>query len=60
MELTPSKTSENRVQYFDGFGKTQARIVNVKASPLGRDMVIHIEYNGTNTFKNLRKSGSVF
>ena len=32
------------VQYFDGLGRTK-QIVNVKASPLGRDVVTHIEYD---------------
>ncbi|WP_291872396.1 DUF6443 domain-containing protein [Chryseobacterium sp.] len=41
---TPTKTSEN-VQYFDGLGKPK-QVVNVKASPLGRDVVTHIEYDG--------------
>ncbi|MCI3936852.1 RHS repeat-associated core domain-containing protein [Chryseobacterium aahli] len=33
------------VQYFDGLGRPK-QIVNVKASPLGRDIVTHIEYDG--------------
>ena len=41
--LTP-KTSET-VQYFDGLGRPK-QVVNVKASPLGKDMVTHIEYDG--------------
>ncbi|MDQ0781690.1 DUF6443 domain-containing protein [Chryseobacterium sp. W4I1] len=41
---TPTKTSET-VQYFDGLGRPK-QIVNVKASPLGRDVVTHIEYDG--------------
>ncbi|AZB11678.1 RHS repeat-associated core domain-containing protein [Chryseobacterium sp. G0162] len=32
------------VQYFDGLGRPK-QIVNVKASPLGRDVVTHIEYD---------------
>ncbi len=40
---TPTKTSET-VQYFDGLGRPK-QIVNVKASPLGRDVVTHIEYD---------------
>ncbi|MDR6546535.1 RHS repeat-associated protein [Chryseobacterium rhizosphaerae] len=41
---TPTKTSET-VQYFDGLGRPK-QVVNVKASPLGRDVVTHIEYDG--------------
>jgi len=37
------RTSET-VQYFDGLGRPK-QIVNVKASPLGRDVVTHIEYD---------------
>ncbi|SHK27058.1 DUF6443 domain-containing protein [Chryseobacterium polytrichastri] len=33
------------VQYFDGLGRPK-QVVNVKASPLGRDVVSHIEYDG--------------
>lgn len=33
------------VQYFDGLGRPK-QVVNVKASPLGRDVVNHIEYDG--------------
>ncbi len=40
---TPSKTSET-VQYFDGLGRPK-QVVNVKASPLGKDVVTHIEYD---------------
>ncbi|GEN70165.1 DUF6443 domain-containing protein [Chryseobacterium lathyri] len=40
---TPTKTSET-VQYFDGLGRPK-QIVNVKASPLGRDIVTHIEHD---------------
>ncbi|PQA91220.1 hypothetical protein B0A69_18410, partial [Chryseobacterium shigense] len=40
---TPTKTSET-VQYFDGLGRPK-QVVNVKASPLGRDVVTHIEYD---------------
>ncbi|WP_295229371.1 DUF6443 domain-containing protein [uncultured Chryseobacterium sp.] len=32
------------VQYFDGLGRPK-QVVNVKASPLGRDVVTHIEYD---------------
>ncbi|MDQ0780244.1 DUF6443 domain-containing protein [Chryseobacterium sp. W4I1] len=41
---TPTKISET-VQYFDGLGRPK-QIVGVKASPLGRDVVNHIEYDG--------------
>ncbi|WP_131430962.1 DUF6443 domain-containing protein [Chryseobacterium formosense] len=40
----PSKTSET-VQYLDGLGRPK-QVVNVKASPLQRDVVTHIEYDG--------------
>ncbi|SUX46675.1 DUF6443 domain-containing protein [Chryseobacterium indoltheticum] len=39
-----SKTAET-VQYFDGLGRAK-QVVNVKASPTGKDMVSHIEYDG--------------
>ncbi|MEI3791441.1 MULTISPECIES: DUF6443 domain-containing protein [unclassified Chryseobacterium] len=42
--LSTPKTSET-VQYFDGLGRPK-QVVNVKASPLGKDMVTHIEYDG--------------
>jgi len=41
---TPSKTAET-VQYFDGLGRPK-QVVDVKASPLGRDVVTPIEYDG--------------
>ncbi|MFY1048439.1 DUF6443 domain-containing protein [Chryseobacterium sp. GP-SGM7] len=41
---TPTKTAET-VQYFDGLGRPK-QIVNIKASPLGKDVVTHIEYDG--------------
>ncbi|MGD1318724.1 DUF6443 domain-containing protein [Chryseobacterium sp. 2R14A] len=41
---TASKTSET-VQYFDGLGRPK-QVVNVKASPQQKDVVIHIEYDG--------------
>ena len=41
---TPTKTSET-VQYFDGLGRPK-QVVNVKASPTGKDVVTHIEYDG--------------
>ncbi|CAA7196728.1 DUF6443 domain-containing protein [Chryseobacterium potabilaquae] len=37
------KTSET-VQYFDGLGRPK-QVVNVKASPQGKDVVTHIEYD---------------
>ncbi|WP_080778611.1 DUF6443 domain-containing protein [Chryseobacterium phocaeense] len=40
---TPTKTSET-VQYLDGLGRPK-QVVNVKASPKGRDVVTHIEYD---------------
>ncbi|KFE98314.1 hypothetical protein IX39_12765 [Chryseobacterium formosense] len=40
----PSKTSET-VQYLDGLGRPK-QVVNVKASPLQKDVVTHIEYDG--------------
>ncbi|WFB67004.1 DUF6443 domain-containing protein [Chryseobacterium sp. WX] len=40
---SPTKSSET-VQYFDGLGRPK-QIVNVKESPLGRDVVTHIEYD---------------
>ncbi|WP_346985806.1 DUF6443 domain-containing protein [Chryseobacterium sp. POE27] len=41
---TATKTSET-IQYFDGLGRPK-QVVNVKASPQGKDVVIHIEYDG--------------
>lgn len=41
---TASKTSET-VQYFDGLGRPK-QIVNIKASPLGKDVVTPIIYDG--------------
>src|ERR1700739_1769395 len=32
------------VQYFDGLGRPK-QVVNIKASPLGKDIVTHIEYD---------------
>ncbi|BFO64699.1 DUF6443 domain-containing protein [Chryseobacterium sp. KCF3-3] len=40
---SPTKSSET-VQYFDGLGRPK-QIVNLQASPLGRDVVTHIEYD---------------
>jgi hypothetical protein len=40
---SPTKSSE-AVQYFDGLGRPK-QIVNLQASPLGRDVVTHIEYD---------------
>jgi len=42
-ETTASKTAET-VQYFDGLGRPK-QIVNIKASPLQKDVVTHIEYD---------------
>ncbi|WET00024.1 DUF6443 domain-containing protein [Chryseobacterium arthrosphaerae] len=39
----PSKTLET-VQYFDGLGRSK-QFVDVKTSPLGKDVVTHIEYD---------------
>lgn len=39
-----TKTSET-VQYFDGLGRPK-QTVNIKASPLQRDLVSHITYDG--------------
>ncbi len=33
------------VEYLDGLGRTK-QIVNVKASPTGKDVVTHVEYDG--------------
>ncbi|CAM3182518.1 RHS repeat-associated core domain-containing protein [Chryseobacterium flavum] len=41
--LVNPRVSET-VQYFDGLGRPK-QVVNVKASPLGRDVVTHIEYD---------------
>ncbi|WP_034714152.1 DUF6443 domain-containing protein, partial [Chryseobacterium soli] len=41
--LPAPKTSET-VQYVDGLGRPK-QVVNIKASPLGRDVVSHIEYD---------------
>ncbi|QBA23774.1 hypothetical protein EU348_22355 [Chryseobacterium indologenes] len=40
---TATKSSET-VQYFDGLGRPK-QIVNIQASPLGHDVVTHIEYD---------------
>ncbi|TLX24959.1 RHS repeat-associated core domain-containing protein [Chryseobacterium indologenes] len=40
--LSPKITET--VQYFDGLGRPK-QVVNVKASPQGKDMVTHIEYD---------------
>ena len=45
---TRSNTSTKQIQsvtYFDGLGRPE-QVVNVKASPLGNDVVNHIEYDG--------------
>jgi RHS repeat-associated protein len=41
----PNVRTSETVQYFDGLGRPK-QIVNVKASPLGKDVVTHIEYDG--------------
>jgi len=41
---SPTKTSES-IQYFDGLGRPK-QVVNIKASPTGKDVVTHIEYDG--------------
>ncbi len=33
------------VQYFDGLGRPK-QVINIKASPTGKDVVTHIEYDG--------------
>ncbi|KAA2222935.1 DUF6443 domain-containing protein [Chryseobacterium sediminis] len=40
----PNIKSTETVQYFDGLGRAK-QIVNVKASPLGKDVVIPIKYD---------------
>lgn len=44
---TSSSTAKQieTVQYFDGLGRPK-QIVNVKASPMNKDVVTHIEYDG--------------
>ncbi|MCY0976453.1 DUF6443 domain-containing protein, partial [Chryseobacterium sp. CY350] len=45
--VTTSSSSAKQiqtVQYFDGLGRPK-QVVNVKASPTGKDVVTHIEYN---------------
>ncbi|WP_419869383.1 DUF6443 domain-containing protein [Chryseobacterium sp. CT-SW4] len=45
--VTVSSTTAKQiqsVQYFDGLGRAN-QVVNVKSSPLGRDVVTHIEYD---------------
>jgi RHS repeat-associated protein len=39
----PTKSAET-VQYFDGLGRPK-QVVNIKASPTGKDVVTHIEYD---------------
>ncbi len=41
--LSNPKTSET-AQYLDGLGRVR-QVINMKASPLGRDVVTHIEYD---------------
>ncbi|MDP9962289.1 DUF6443 domain-containing protein, partial [Chryseobacterium lathyri] len=45
--VTSSSTTAKQVrtvQYFDGLGRLK-QLVNVKASPLGKDVVTHVEYD---------------
>ncbi|MBW7676820.1 DUF6443 domain-containing protein [Chryseobacterium chendengshani] len=44
---TSSSTAKQieTVQYFDGLGRPK-QVVSVKASPLGKDVISHIEYDG--------------
>ncbi|QIY92074.1 DUF6443 domain-containing protein [Chryseobacterium gallinarum] len=39
----PTKSSET-IQYFDGLGRSK-QVVGIKASPSGKDVVTHIEYD---------------
>ncbi|WP_265131355.1 RHS repeat-associated core domain-containing protein [Chryseobacterium oranimense] len=41
---SPTAKQTESVQYFDGLGRPK-QIVNVKASPLGKDIVTHFEYD---------------
>ncbi|NIF05879.1 hypothetical protein F3J23_10545, partial [Chryseobacterium sp. Tr-659] len=41
---TAATKSSETVQYFDGLGRPK-QVVNVKASPLQKDVVTHIEYD---------------
>ncbi|MDR4953810.1 DUF6443 domain-containing protein [Chryseobacterium sp. ES2] len=41
---TAATKSSETIQYFDGLGRSK-QIVNIKASPLGKDVVTHIEYD---------------
>jgi len=43
--LEPVQKQVETVQYFDGLGRPK-QAVNVKASPLGRDVVSYMEYDG--------------
>ncbi|CAA7195244.1 DUF6443 domain-containing protein [Chryseobacterium potabilaquae] len=40
----PNVKASETVQYFDGLGRPK-QVVNVKASPSGKDVVTHIEYD---------------
>ncbi|WP_051349429.1 DUF6443 domain-containing protein [Chryseobacterium gregarium] len=42
---SPNAKQFNTVNYFDGLGRPK-QVVNVKASPTGKDVVTHIEYDG--------------
>jgi RHS repeat-associated protein len=41
---SPAAKQIQTVQYFDGLGRAK-QVVSVKASPTGKDVVTHIEYN---------------
>ncbi len=41
---SPAAKQIQTVQYFDGLGRPK-QVVNVKASPTGKDVVNYIEYN---------------
>ncbi|WP_079241032.1 DUF6443 domain-containing protein [Chryseobacterium indologenes] len=41
---TAATKSSETVQYFDGLGRPK-QVINLQASPLGRDVVTHIEYD---------------
>jgi len=46
--VTTSSTGAKQiqtVQYFDGLGRPK-QVINVKASPTGKDVVTHVEYDG--------------
>ncbi len=43
---TGSPKTLETAQYFDGLGRPK-QVVNIKASPLGRDVVTHVEYDAS-------------